>query len=752
MSADVRVNTGAGGWAADPALDASALSTARAGDDATTAIAADEARKKVADADEPESLLLKLIGGPVRPFSEWHWREAKYFKELREAKEAKESPTTPGPATDGAPQLQPPSTCTSDCKASSVCCEDLHRAFSQTDPLSPASAALQVLTPLLDNYTTPITHQGPEYFNSASQASEASLCIIMVGLPARGKTFLAQKICRLLGWHGCRAKVLNIQVAWRRLLMEYNKCRQYLDASTGVSSDCPASPFRSALSNPGCPLEQLQSSETCDMAKDTAINAEQIKTADTAASVSPGLPLPSAEASQPTGYVCAEHFRALISDPDSVERRLYRCVLERYAVDAKAFYAHGGEVLVVNDDFPTEELRDEAEALFSPLASQTFFMEVVRSHQLNHKFNELKVKDSSEYPREVAATEAQQDFARRVEYINEVYTTLTSTCGGHWESSEDLASLPEGSHDDPAGPEKCKLRKQRERGYLKLRNLMDIEVHGLTGYTASRIVSYVMSLTQHKVQHPIFFIRHGESLYNLEDRIGGDSALSANGEKGANEILGFLASLKDYCSAEASKKTDRERCRDATDGKRRAASNSESKDGSEGGRDYVELWTSQLRRAIQTVESSERLLGIKTVRWSSLNEIHAGICEELTYAEVRERHPLIDHFRKVNKYTFRYPGGESYQDLVLRLEPVIMQLENADRIVVVVAHQAVLRALLSYFGSTSAESCVRLEVPHRTVWRCTYDSKGIASLDELKFALQWGEEGSEPHTQKEKCK
>lgn len=44
----------------------------------------------------------------------------------------------------------------------------------------------------------------------------------------------------------------------------------------------------------------------------------------------------------------------------------------------------------------------------------------------------------------------------------------------------------------------------------------------------------------------------------------------------------------------------------------------------------------------------------------------------------------------MDKFTFRYPRGESYEDLVARLEPVIMELERQDT-VLVVAHQAVIR-------------------------------------------------------------
>ena len=42
-------------------------------------------------------------------------------------------------------------------------------------------------------------------------------------------------------------------------------------------------------------------------------------------------------------------------------------------------------------------------------------------------------------------------------------------------------------------------------------------------------------------------------------------------------------------------------------------------------------------------------------RWLALNEIHAGICEGLTYADVRVEYPYIEKLRKEDKYAFRYP-------------------------------------------------------------------------------------------------
>lgn len=44
----------------------------------------------------------------------------------------------------------------------------------------------------------------------------------------------------------------------------------------------------------------------------------------------------------------------------------------------------------------------------------------------------------------------------------------------------------------------------------------------------------------HIYPRPIYLSRHGESIYNTEDRIGGDSALSAQGELYGKEIAKFF--------------------------------------------------------------------------------------------------------------------------------------------------------------------------------------------------------------------
>ncbi|KAJ3586583.1 hypothetical protein NHX12_012980 [Muraenolepis orangiensis] len=180
-------------------------------------------------------------------------------------------------------------------------------------------------------------------------------------------------------------------------------------------------------------------------------------------------------------------------------------------------------------------------------------------------------------------------------------------------------------------------------------------VNRVQDYIQSKIVYYLMNIHVHS--HSIYLCRHGESNHNVEGRIGGDSELSERGKQ---------------------------------------------------------VWTSQLRRTIQTAEE----LGVPYEQWKILNEIDAGVCEDLTYKVIEETYPEEFAMRDLDKYFYRYPGGESYQDLVQRLEPVIMELERQGN-VLVICHQAVMRCLLAYFLDKSADDLPYLKCPLHTVLKLT---------------------------------
>jgi len=204
--------------------------------------------------------------------------------------------------------------------------------------------------------------------------------------------------------------------------------------------------------------------------------------------------------------------------------------------------------------------------------------------------------------------------------------------------------------------------------------------HKHEGHIQSRIVYYMMNC--HITPRTIYLTRHGESYNNIHGRIGGDSELSPRGEKFADKLAEFVKSI--------------------------------SEEGPE-----VKVWTSWMKR---TIDTASKIDGVQE-RWKTLNEIDSGVCDDLTYEEIKSRWPTDFESRDVDKFRYRYPRGESYEDLVARLEPVIMELERRD-CVLVIGHQAVNRCLLGYFLEVPEEDLPWQDVPLHTVIKLTPKAYG----------------------------
>ncbi|XP_022236927.1 6-phosphofructo-2-kinase/fructose-2,6-bisphosphatase 4-like, partial [Limulus polyphemus] len=97
----------------------------------------------------------------------------------------------------------------------------------------------------------------------------------------------------------------------------------------------------------------------------------------------------------------------------------------------------------------------------------------------------------------------------------------------------------------------------------------------------SRIVYYLMNI--HITPRSIYLTRHGESKFNLQGRIGGDSELSERGWEYSRALAKFIVDQKIP---------------------------------------RFRVWTSQLRRTIQTASGIEA----PQERWKALNEIDAVSC------------------------------------------------------------------------------------------------------------------------------
>ncbi|KAM9758948.1 6-phosphofructo-2-kinase/fructose-2,6-bisphosphatase 2 isoform 5-T5 [Menidia menidia] len=328
--------------------------------------------------------------------------------------------------------------------------------------------------------------------------------------------------------------------------------------------------------------------------------------------------------------------------------------------DVKAYLTgEGGQIAVFDATNTTRERRDLIQDFVKENAFKVFFVESVCDDPDVIAANILEVKVSSpDYP-ERHRERVMDDFLKRIECYKVTYQPL-----------------------DPDDYDK-------DLSLIKVINVgRRFLVNRVQDYIQSKIVYYLMNIHVHS--HSIYLCRHGESNHNVEGRIGGDAELSPRGKQFAHALRDFI---------------DEHKLSD------------------------LKVWTSQLRRTIQTAEE----LGVPYEQWKILNEIdavssqssdplknsfHGGVCEEMTYEMIQETFPEEFVLRDQDKYHYRYPGGESYQDLVQRLEPVIMELERQGN-VLVICHQAVMRCLLAYFLDKGAEDLPYMKCPLHTVLKLT---------------------------------
>ncbi|XP_057820148.1 6-phosphofructo-2-kinase/fructose-2,6-bisphosphatase isoform X2 [Cryptomeria japonica] len=201
-----------------------------------------------------------------------------------------------------------------------------------------------------------------------------------------------------------------------------------------------------------------------------------------------------------------------------------------------------------------------------------------------------------------------------------------------------------------------------------------------------------IQVNTHLTPRPILLTRHGESRDNVRGRIGGDAVLSEAGELYAKRLANFV-----------NKRLKSERT--------------------------ASIWTSTLQRTILT---ASHIVGFPKIQWRALDEIYAGVCDGMTYEEIKKNMPEEYEARKNDKLRYRYPRGESYLDVIQRLEPVTVELERQRAPVVVIAHQAILRALYAYFADRPLEEVPHIEIPLHTIIEI---QMGVTGLQEKRYKL-----------------
>lgn len=201
-----------------------------------------------------------------------------------------------------------------------------------------------------------------------------------------------------------------------------------------------------------------------------------------------------------------------------------------------------------------------------------------------------------------------------------------------------------------------------------------VEIQNVRGYIQGRITQFVMNL--HITPRTIWLTRHGESTANMAGVVGTDMPLTSRGATFAQDLASFIGEQEPGPGT---------------------------------------IWTSTMQRTIQTAAPLQR----DTHSLKVLDEIDAGICDGMTYDQISEQMPGEYARRNADKLTYRYPRGESYEDVIARLDPLILELERQQDPVLIVSHNAVIRVLMGYLSDAERSEVPHLDVPLHTVLSLT---------------------------------
>lgn len=210
-------------------------------------------------------------------------------------------------------------------------------------------------------------------------------------------------------------------------------------------------------------------------------------------------------------------------------------------------------------------------------------------------------------------------------------------------------------------------------------------VRNIRGYVESKILSYLINL--HTGNRPIYFLRNGESEFNKMGLIGGDSKLSELGEKYGEILARFM------------------------------------KDESLDFKEKPIIYCSTSTRSIQTAEKLTFLNNYNAKK--SLDEINFGITDGMSLEEIKIKLPVEYKIRSNDLLHHRYPRGESYMDVIQRIEPIIFEIERIRSPIIVIGHHGILRCLYGYFAGVPIELIPEVDMPIHTIIKFVPEAYGF---------------------------
>lgn len=186
----------------------------------------------------------------------------------------------------------------------------------------------------------------------------------------------------------------------------------------------------------------------------------------------------------------------------------------------------------------------------------------------------------------------------------------------------------------------------------------------------------------------IIFVRHGETVWNLERRYQGqlDSPLSPGGLMQAQEVGKALSKRK-----------------------------------------LGAIYSSDLGRALLTAESIAKHHPLNPITDVRLREMSFGVWEGLTRDEITARFPELFYARYQDSVESRVPGGELPSEVVARFQDFLADtiIKHENETVVIVSHGGALRAIIATLLHIPLEKsyCIRQSNAGLSEFNCSKKAK-----------------------------
>ncbi|KAM0749991.1 bifunctional 6-phosphofructo-2-kinase/fructose-2,6-bisphosphate 2-phosphatase [Meredithblackwellia eburnea MCA 4105] len=327
------------------------------------------------------------------------------------------------------------------------------------------------------------------------------------------------------------------------------------------------------------------------------------------------------------------------------------------------FQENRGQVAIYDANNGTRAARRALRNRFEPLGINVFYIENLCDREDIVEANIRSVKISSPDYEGWDPDEAVKSYMHRIEQHAKYYETMETS----------------------GGP------------FVKIFNVGErLAINNVKGYLQSRIVFFLMNV--HHKKRTIWFARSGQSM--IEHSFKADSDLSAQGVEYSERLRDFIIT------------------------KRRELLGERIANGEKAQERRLTIWTSSRRRCLSTCRPLAEL-GYKVVERQQMYELNPGVIDGLTPEEIKNRYPEEWAKSQKESYSHRYPRGESYHDLSVRLEPVILELEREPADVLLIGHGSVIRCLMSYLQGLTPQEIPNVELRRGDVVQVTPSAYGV---------------------------